>query len=208
MGTTNTNIPDWKRKLTSELKHDKKKTIILSVLVVFAGIVGGRMLITQSSPSKAKASQDTALESSEDDALNTRATVIARAKADARSKTNAERKRYLTKIRHDFYRDIFKPNANYFPPATGDVKPVKSADVVNEHAEKERLRRIEIQVIRAQAQALALQSTILSSQPTAMINDRVLRVGDWINGFKVIEIHSRSCVVEKRNVKIRLGMKN
>ena len=209
MGKSSMNIPDWKQKLTAELKRDKKKAIVLSALVVVAGIVAGRMLVQQAPPSKAGAAvQNAAAQDSENDALDTRAMVIAKANADARSKANVERKRYLTRIRHEFYRDIFQPNTNYFPPATNDVKTAGSVQVMDEQAEKERLRKIEMQVIHAQAQALVLQSTILSSKPTAMVNDRVLRVGDWINGFKVVEIHSRSCVVEKKGVKIRLGMKN
>jgi hypothetical protein len=51
-----------------------------------------------------------------------------------------------------------------------------------------------------------LQSTFIGSTPTAVVNGRVLRVGESINGFKVVEITARACVVEQGEVKVRLEM--
>ncbi|HAU37238.1 MAG TPA: hypothetical protein DCX07_05925, partial [Phycisphaerales bacterium] len=69
-------------------------------------------------------------------------------------------------------------------------------------------REQEVQAIHAQARALNLQSTMLGAVPTALLNDRVLRVGEWVNGFRVAEIGASWCVVEKSGVQIRLMMKN
>ncbi len=62
-------------------------------------------------------------------------------------------------------------------------------------------------IVLAQAQALTLQSTIVTANPTAMINDSVLRKGDWINGFQVVEITPRTCSLVKDEITVILGMK-
>ena len=44
MDGQNTNVPDWKQRLTAELKRDRKKTAALAVLLAVAGIVAGRLI--------------------------------------------------------------------------------------------------------------------------------------------------------------------
>ena len=61
--------------------------------------------------------------------------------------------------------------------------------------------------VRAQADGLSLQSTMIGSSPSAVINGHVLRVGDYIEGFRVIGIHPRSCDVKKKGIEVSLGMK-
>ena len=61
--------------------------------------------------------------------------------------------------------------------------------------------------VRAEAKTLSLQSTMIGPDPSAMIGGRILRVGEWIKGFRIIAIHERSCVVEKKSVKVPLEMK-
>ena len=48
---------------------------------------------------------------------------------------------------------------------------------------------------------------MIGGTPSAVINGRVMRVGDYIEGFKVIAIHPRSCDVKKRGVEVSLDMK-
>jgi len=81
------------------------------------------------------------------------------------------------------------------------IKPIDDSIAVKEAQDR---------AVRAQAQALSLQSTIVGDVdvPTAIINGEVLRVGDLINGFRVVDIAARTCTVEKANLRITLEMTN
>ena len=99
-------------------------------------------------------------------------------------------------------RDMFTPDPVYFPPKQ-KPRPVAVATPVDEEAAR---REAERKAVQAQARALTLQSTMVGS--AAIINGQVLRVGDWINGFQVVEIAVRSCTVEKSSMRVTLEMAN
>jgi hypothetical protein len=47
---------------------------------------------------------------------------------------------------------------------------------------------------------------ITGSDPRAMINGRLLQVGQSVDGFELLEIHERSVILRMQDVKLRLGM--
>ncbi len=102
-------------------------------------------------------------------------------------------------------RDIFTPKEAYFPVEQQD-KPGKvvGATIVDPNARKEAKKR----EVQAHAQSLSLQSTAVGSVSTAIVNGRVLHVGDWINGFQIVEITSRYCQLEKSGIRVMLEMAN
>jgi len=75
----------------------------------------------------------------------------------------------------------------------------KQADGVREQARRKR--------IQAEAGQLVLQSTIVGSSPMAIINGHVVRAGKSIEGFRVLQVTSHACVVEKDGVKVTLRIK-
>jgi hypothetical protein len=200
------NVPNWKQRLTAELKRDKKKAAILGVLVVVAGVVGGRMLISRESPPKARASVKAEAVQAPRPAEPTAWPSLTAPPRAAAPQTRTERQRHLQQLQYDFHRDIFEPNLDFFVPADASANRT-SPEAVADQDEEAQQHEAEVQVIRAQAKALMLQSTMLGAVPTAMINDRVLRVGDWVNGFEVVQIGSGECVLEKNGVRVRLEMK-
>lgn len=104
-------------------------------------------------------------------------------------------------------RDIFTPKEAYFPVEQQDTGKVVAATVVDPNARKEAKKR----EVRAHAQSLSLQSTVVGvvgSVSTAIVNGRVLHVGDWINDFQVVEITSRYCQLEKSGIRVMLEMAN
>ena len=54
--------------------------------------------------------------------------------------------------------------------------------------------------------ALRLETTVMGTNPTAMINGRVLRVGDSINGFTVTAIAPQACKVCRDGAEFVLAM--
>jgi hypothetical protein len=192
MPANNTQIGVW-RRFVLELKHERKKAAVLSVLTVVAIICVVRLL-SQNKPAAAQAST-IAVPAKTVAAAHT-LTPIASAE-----KNSPALREYLSQAGRKITRDIFAANLELFPPdpemAVGEAPVEKPQPAVNVE-----------QVIRAQAQSLTLQSTMASSTPTAIINGKVLGVGDWISGFQIVEITARSCKVMQNNVVVVLEMKD
>lgn len=72
---------------------------------------------------------------------------------------------------------------------------------------KERQKLVE--ALRAQAQDLTLEGTILGSNPRAWINGVLVGVGQSVDptGFKVVRIESRQVFIERDGVQLELSMK-
>ncbi len=67
--------------------------------------------------------------------------------------------------------------------------------------------------VRQEAESLRLRSTMVGTNPIAVIepnsgarrNAAVLRVGDMIDGFTLVEVHAHSVVMEKDGVRVTLS---
>lgn len=201
------NVPNWKQRLTAEMKRDKKKAAVLAVLCVVGGIVIGRLVMKQFSPSKANAASGpsaTAVtpSSSMSSSMSPAMTSQGRGQGDNSRKW----REYIAKLDTRVSRDIFLPDESVFPPHT-EKKSVPQNVVIEKGPTDEEKFEAMKKTILAQAQALTLQSTIVSSIPTAMINNRVLRKGDLISGFRVVRITPRTCSLMKDEITVTLGMK-
>jgi hypothetical protein len=184
--------------LLAELKRDRKKTAVMAVLLLVALVAVGRLFLRSAVPTKAAAAPAAG-----------KAAPAARASSAQRSdsgedrsgESGRERVKYLGPIDTTIKRDIFAANPKYFPAV---VKP----DVAS-HAAPSGMDDINAEraAIQAKALELALQSTVVSANPTAIIEGQVLHVGDWVNGFRVVEIGSRQCTLEKSGVKVTIEMK-
>jgi hypothetical protein len=58
----------------------------------------------------------------------------------------------------------------------------------------------------AAARGLRLQSVTLGDVPAAIINRRLIRVGQSIEGFTLLHVDERSAVLRKQDFKVRIGM--
>lgn len=186
---------DWKQRLLAELRRDKKKTAILSLLLVAGLVVGARQASKLLGPSQAQASAGSAL-------------LYPSGKADsvpaAAGAAEQDRKgAYIRQADRQITRDVFAVRLDLFAPDE-TVEPVKvtpaSAPSVDE--EQAKTRRV-----ANQAQILALQSTVTGENATAVINGNVLRVGEQVHEFRILEIQDQSCVIEKDGVKLTLTMR-
>lgn len=205
MDEVNRNVPDWKQKLSVELRRDKKKTAILTVLLIVAVVVGVRTVSGSLSPSSAEASTSVAgVPEGQPSVSAPVSPVVSRAAAPADAvldetwtkgaRKNAQRTRKFT-------RDVFAIKLDYFPPAMEEAATQPASAPACDSS-----RDDEIKEVRALAKSLSLQSTVISARPTAVINGSVLRVGEWISGFELVEITARTCVVAQKGVKVQLFM--
>ena len=71
------------------------------------------------------------------------------------------------------------------------------ADQIKEH-------RARVESIRAQAAKLRVQSTLMGASPKALINDRLVGLGDVVASFRVTRIEARRIVVEREGITFAL----
>jgi len=185
---------DWKRRMLVELRQDKRKAVLLAVLLAAVIVVGARQGGKFVSASRAETSPGAGkVEPPGSGACNPNGP-----QADHDKKTA-----YMRRADRGIVRDIFAVRLDLFPPDehAEPVKPtVSAASVADEEQAKVRL-------VGSQAQVLVLQSTVVGENATAVINGKVLRVGERINDFQVLGIQTQSCVIEKDGVKLTLTMR-
>ena len=185
-------------QVKAELAHSRKKAVMLAAVLIVGACVFGRMLLNGSTPSSARA--QIALAGGASDAGKASDESL----CPAPGKSAKPQNKLINVESRRLDRDIFAPNADFFPPVEsgGPVKVLADSELGEEELDE----RVQQQIIQAQAKSLLLQSTMVSDTPTALINGRVLRVGDWINGFAVTEVTPGTCTVQKGDVAIVLEM--
>ncbi len=186
---------DWYTRLSMELRRDKKKTAILAALVLVGAVMGGRMLVG-GSPSRASAKQRAA------PTAKISPTPLAILGTGASSEGSACDK-YIAAIKPGITRDLFRLTPELFPlteptrvvdkpkPTTRPVKPDKDA------LKKKRTETVKAGVRSQARRQLNVQSTIVGDSPMAIINGKLLRIGDQIAGFTLVAVGSRTCEVQK-----------
>ena len=201
MGVSRTTESGLIGRLAAEIKRSWQKSAVLGVLMAVLLVVVGLRLAKHLRPEPAQAAGAASGSTGGADRQKPAARKAADGAAEpvdrAPKATSAPARREPV-----VDRDLFRPNPIYFPPKQ-KVGPAPRATPVDAEAAK---REAERRAVQAQAGALRLQSTIISQIPTAIINGQVLRSGDWIAGFQVVSIGPRSCVVEKKGMRVRLEM--
>ncbi len=188
-------MPNLKVRLLAELTQDKKKASILIVLVLVVGVFAGRLVLKQILPSKAGAA-----------GVSSTALVAPAGKGGVHPSAvsiHGVRGEYAPDRKIKITRDIFRVNTDMFAPVgfRGEAKLTDAAKASDAD------RNLKLR-IKAQAQTLELQSTIIGPSPVAIINGRVVRKGEYINNFQVVDVVAHSCIVMKKNVKVVLEIKN
>jgi len=194
-----------KTRLVAELKADKKKAGLVVVLIVVAMFMGIRLAVKAGGKTASAASTPSASVLPGAGKKTGGSAGGALGGGPAASKTYGQRReKYIRNLDRTIVRDIFEPDAQLFPLAVKAAGANRQQAVATSHpVDKKELQE---QLTRREAASLKLQSTIVGDVPTAIINDKVLRVDDWIDGFQVIKITSQSCVVRKDKVEIQLSI--
>jgi hypothetical protein len=211
----NASSQQWPGRLMQELKRDKKRTAVLAILVVVCAVVCIRAL-AKNVPATADASVNVVALAAHGNG-NTAGQLSLAAAADDSAVSQADlsvaqRKdqvlgKHIQSINRKITRDIFAVRLEQFPLEAVVVQPTVEASTQPAKADIDPAE-VQRQEIRQLAAGLSLQSTIAGSTPTAIINDRVLTIGDWISGFVVVEISDQACVVQKLDVKVTLSLKD
>jgi hypothetical protein len=59
----------------------------------------------------------------------------------------------------------------------------------------------------AKAAQLKLQSTMMGTQPKALVNGELIGVGDVIADFRVVKIEARRMIIEREGIRLEIQMK-
>ena len=202
MAQKHNSIEMWKKRLIAEISRDKKKAVILGLLLLVAVFFVGKLLLKSSPTEATAAANPTAIPPAGPPMTpgtgNTAAWMLSAKSPGVGAPKGAAR---------GITRDIFMPNAAIFPHvekttnANGKVNVVENA----QGRRDEELRR-KRELIREQGAELHLESTITGRVPIAIINGTVLGPGGVIKGFRIVEIESQACVVEKDGIRLNLTM--
>ena len=176
-------------RLKAETRRDPKRAAVLGVLVVVLAVLAVRQFAKRAAPARAGAAVASA-GAPAGGAVGSPALVI-----EGLAEALPQRAAAVS-------RDLFTPNSGFYPSKQTE-KPVLVVKPVDDTAAR---RQAEIRTVQTQAQAMTLQSTVVGSVPTAIINGQVLRTGERINGFRVVDISTRSCTVEKGGLRVTLEM--
>jgi len=183
-----------KKRLLAELKRDKKKTIVLTVLLVVAAGLGVRFLGKAGRPPRATAAP-AAGQTAGSQTDPTDAQML------ENTGEQAQRDRYIRQLDAKITRDIFVPSDKYFDVSERDGGRSRIVSLSSGQGRDNRREALE-----QEAERLVLQSTVVSQEPTAIINGQVVHVGDEICGFKVIKIRPRQCLVERSGFTVVLEL--
>lgn len=197
-------LADIGKQVAAELKASRKKAVLVCVLVVVAMFMAVRMLASQggrAGGSPAGASASTPASNCPPSNTDAEPGPPALSAADREAQ---KRDRYIQKLDGTIVRDIFEPNSDFFP-ALAPQSGLPGAEGADSSPGADS-RQVHEKLICGQAALLKLQSIVVGNMPTAIVNNRVLRVGDFIEGFEIVRITPHSCVVCKENVEVPLSM--
>ena len=207
MAAPTSNMPSLIDRLRVELAADKKKAAILGTLALVALVMGGRLLLKSSGPSDAGSAVGVPSPGSSSPS-GTPSRPVGSALSMSVPGAPGEEDKRLTTWRSNrsedgnTLRDLFVTDLKSYVRI--EPEPIKEAPTTK--PDKAIIDMMEVaRAVRAQAEGLVLQSTMIGSNSSAIINGQVLRVGDYIEGFQVVAIHPRSCDVKKKGVEVSLG---
>lgn len=172
-------------KAKAVLLRDKKKTGLMLGLLAVGLLMWGRLMLKEV-PRTASAT-DTA--------------VVASAASSEGPAIGKDRAKVSLSLPGSLQRDLFRLDPSRYIRTDKDEvldKPQKSSEVLSD----ELVRR---EVIAA-ARGLRLQSVTMGDVPAAFINGRLIRIGRTVEGFTLLHCDERSAVLERSNIKVRIGM--
>jgi len=191
-----------------QLLADRRKLVVLLSLFCVGLLLWGRLLIERPVPRTAVADpEQTASTAGSTDA-----------KAGIDMEPTLPRDRVNPVLIPDYgptARDVFAFQAGYYQQASdtrvrmddeADEESDEQAKLAAQRADEQRRKRARLATVRAQAESMNLQTTLIGQTPRALINGRLYSVGEQVNGFEIVAIGSRTVKLRKQDVDVTLEM--
>ena len=196
------NSGGWIKSASAALRADAKKTVAITVLAAVMLVMWGRIL-TGGAPKPAAAMS---LQGSRS------VTSLSAGGSSHAGASNAALGAWLAGPITTPDRNVFAIKLDYFqqdgsrqadaPGAISDRIGKSQAT----QADQKKEREILIDNLRTQAAQLQLESTVMGSQPRAMVNGSLVGVGDVIANFRIQRIEQRRIIVEREGIRLEIAM--
>jgi hypothetical protein len=209
--------PSWSEKVLETFRNSPKKMSLLGALTVMLVIAWLRLFIGHHGPSAAQGAMPPSISPA---AQGPDVRVLDDSEAPQTPRPGAVAAAPLQQWAHQpvgqMQRNIFAIPLDYYPRdgahggddtrgATGFWDQL--AKSMSAQADQQEQRQILIENVNIKAAALKLQTTMMGSQPTAMVNGEMVREGSVVAGFRVLSIEARRMIVEREGIKLEILMK-
>ncbi|MFW6154796.1 MAG: hypothetical protein ACOC95_06225 [Planctomycetota bacterium] len=195
MKTQPSSIQKFVAQVQAELLADKKKTVVMGVLVLVVAFMGVRLFAGRTRPAAATTSPTPP------------AGAVEPKTGTGRADGNTALDEYLAQMDRRVSRDLFAADFSTYPEAPVVEKPKRGPAPRKSAVDPDAVARLEFKMAaRREAQQLHLQSTMPGGNPSAIINGQVVRVGQECEGFEIRSIGQGSCVVARGAVEVTLRM--
>lgn len=179
----------YMRQITERLMADKKKLCIMVSLLAVLLLLWGR-LILKDVPRTALANP----------ALSQ---VTDRMSSNAFADSRVMLTRIEVELPTTLSRDLFTLDLNgYVSTETKPIVEVKVEKSGNKKADEKR----KAEEVRVAATGLKLKTTIMAAQKLALINGKLVREGEKVDGFEVLKIEQRHVLLKMNGIEVTLEM--
>ncbi len=181
---------DWKKTIR-QLTADKKKFGILMCTTTAGLLLWGRLLFMTDVPRSAVADPE--------DQVAEKQKSSDKAKSDF---SESNRTTVEVVLVDRVSRDLFQPRVDFFRKIGAEKKKYTQAKSTNELSDEQ----IKILRLRSELAELKIGIIIHGEAPRVIINKKILRIGQEINGFRLVGIGNRQVTVEKGGIELQIKM--
>jgi hypothetical protein len=183
-------MSDTFQRLIKQATADKKKLTLMVALMAVMLLLWGRLLLKQA-PRTAVA-----------DPAATQQTEQTETSQPAQPAQAVFRETLRIDLPSVVRRDLFLFDKDRYPRVALDTSGTTTEKSGRETPEVSR----QIEEIRQWVDSLVLQGAVLGNPPRAMINNRVYRLGEKLNGFEIVKVEARQVVLRRDEIEIVLPM--
>lgn len=208
----------WQR-LPEPLRRDPKKSAMLAGLLVLMAVLGIRQYTGMTTPASARAALPLAERSASSNSA------VSRGTSNPSNEVAQRVAQWLGTPIKALDRNLFETKLEFFQRLDGSADD-RAAVLAEEtfwdqlakslasQADQKRQKQIRSENLQLAASSFKLQTTLMGSVPKALIDGRMVRMGDTLESkgsdlsmvFRVVQIEPRRVVIERDGVKIELKM--
>ncbi len=202
--------PSWHTKLARRVKAEPMKAVVLGVLIIVMVALWGRMM-SKDGEGAVPASASASVDAPPPVAIPQTAAQI----QTARNGSDSFRE-WLSGRLPTVSRNLFAIQWDYFPQIASRTKGAASenfwdqlAKSINSRADEETRRKAIMvgNLCQEATQHVRLESTMVSPEnPKAMINGKLVKVGDVVEGFRLVRIEARRIFVEREGITLSVPL--
>jgi hypothetical protein len=198
-------VLSWSEKLSQNIRRSPQKAAMLAGLAVILAVMWARMMMGGGGPGGAAAAiPPSPIMTAPND-------LPAMGRADRTTLLLQWARQPIVPMRRNLFAIPFAYYVNEQTPVTSATGTdgfwsllAKSLSI---QADQQTQRQALVQAMVTSAGSLRLESIMLGATPTAMINGKMVREGNTVDGFRIRKIEARRIIVDNEGVELAITMK-